>query len=78
MIEIEFAALVKQCLDRRIPTQEQLTREVLTIGKERLATSRLKSAGRSLLKMPERNLIPLITALILLTSYVKKLKLRCT
>src|SRR3982751_563000 len=35
MIEIEFSALVKQCLDRRIPTQEQLTKEVLAIVKER-------------------------------------------
>ena len=35
MIEIEFSALVKQCLDRRIPTQEQLSREVLAIVKER-------------------------------------------
>jgi hypothetical protein len=35
MIEIEFSALVKQCLDRRIPTQEQLTREVLAIVRER-------------------------------------------
>jgi hypothetical protein len=26
---------VKQCLDRRIPTQEQLTREVLALVKER-------------------------------------------
>ena len=35
MIEIEFSALVKQCLDRRIATQEQLTTEVLAIVKER-------------------------------------------
>jgi hypothetical protein len=35
MIEIEFSALVKQCLDRRIPTQEQLTKEVMAIVKER-------------------------------------------
>ena len=35
MIEIEFSALVKQCLDRRIPTQEQLNREVMVIVKER-------------------------------------------
>jgi hypothetical protein len=35
MIEIEFSALVKQCLDRRIPTQEQLTKEVLAIVRER-------------------------------------------
>jgi hypothetical protein len=35
MIEIEFSALVKQCLDRRLPTQEQLSREVLAISKER-------------------------------------------
>lgn len=35
MIEIEFSALVKQCLDRRIPTQEQLNKEVVAIVKER-------------------------------------------
>jgi DDE superfamily endonuclease len=35
MIEIEFSALVKQCLDRRIPTQEQLSEEILAIVKER-------------------------------------------
>ncbi|MBD0293737.1 MAG: IS630 family transposase [Flavisolibacter sp.] len=35
MIEIEFSALVKQCLDRRIPTEEQLRREVMAIVKER-------------------------------------------
>lgn len=29
MIEIEFSALSKQCLDRRIPCQQQLEREVL-------------------------------------------------
>jgi DDE superfamily endonuclease len=34
-IEIEFSALVKQCLGRRIPTQEQLSCEVLAIVKER-------------------------------------------
>jgi hypothetical protein len=35
MIEIEFSALSKQCLSRRIPTKEELTREVLAIDKER-------------------------------------------
>jgi transposase len=35
MIEIEFSALSKQCLNRRIATQEELTREVLAIVKER-------------------------------------------
>lgn len=35
MIEIEFSALVKQCLDRRIPTEEQLRKEVLAIVKDR-------------------------------------------
>lgn len=35
MIEIEFSALVKQCLDRRIPTEETLRKEVLAIVKER-------------------------------------------
>lgn len=35
MIEIEFSALAKQCLNRRIATKEQLTAEVLAIVKER-------------------------------------------
>ena len=35
MIEIEFSALVKQCLDRRIPTQERLSKEIAAIVKER-------------------------------------------
>ena len=35
MIEIEFSALARQCLNRRIPTQEQLAKEVLAIVKER-------------------------------------------
>lgn len=37
MIEIEFSALSRQCLTRRIPTQEQLEREVLALVKERAA-----------------------------------------
>lgn len=35
MIEIEFSALSKQCLDRRIPTKDLLKKEVLAIVKER-------------------------------------------
>jgi DDE superfamily endonuclease len=35
MIEIEFSALSKQCLNRRIPTQELLEKEILTLVKER-------------------------------------------
>src|SRR5207237_2899900 len=35
MIEIEFSALSKHCLNRRIATKEELTKEVLTIVKER-------------------------------------------
>jgi hypothetical protein len=35
MIEIEFSALVKQCLGRRIPTQKQLSKEIAAIVKER-------------------------------------------
>ena len=35
MIEIEFSAIARQCLNRRIPSQEELTREVLAIVKER-------------------------------------------
>lgn len=35
MAEIELAAISKQCLDRRIPTQEMLEQEVLACVKER-------------------------------------------
>jgi transposase len=35
MIEIEFSVLSRQCLQRRIPTQEQLEKEVLALVKER-------------------------------------------
>jgi hypothetical protein len=35
MIEIEFSAIARQCLNRRIPTIEQLETEVLAIVKER-------------------------------------------
>jgi hypothetical protein len=39
MIEIEFSALSKQCLNRRIATQEQLSKEVLVVveGREEKA-----------------------------------------
>lgn len=36
MIEIEFSALSRQCLDRRIPCMKELEREVLTYLKERM------------------------------------------
>jgi len=35
MIEIEFSAVSRQCLNRRIPTLEQMEREVLTLLQER-------------------------------------------
>jgi len=35
MIEIEFSAISRQCLDRRIATKEKLEKEVLAIIKER-------------------------------------------
>jgi hypothetical protein len=35
MIEIEFSALARQCLNRRIPSQERLAAEVLALLKER-------------------------------------------
>ena len=35
MIEIEFSALARKCLHRRIPTIEQLEREVLALVNER-------------------------------------------
>jgi hypothetical protein len=37
MIEIEFSVLARQCLNRRIPTMEQLEREVLAIIADRTA-----------------------------------------
>ena len=37
MIEIEFSALTRLCLDRRIPTQEQLEREILSLVARRKA-----------------------------------------
>jgi hypothetical protein len=37
MIEIEFSVLTRQCLNRRIPTMEQLAREVLAIVADRTA-----------------------------------------
>ena len=36
MIEIEFSALARGCLHRRIPTIEQLEREILALVNERL------------------------------------------
>ena len=41
MIEIEFSALARECLHRRIPSQEKLEREVLALVKER-ADQRIK------------------------------------
>jgi hypothetical protein len=35
MIEIEFSALSRQCLNRRIPTIEKLKQEILTLVAER-------------------------------------------
>jgi len=35
MIEIELSALARQCLHRRIPTQEKLAQEVLALVQER-------------------------------------------
>ena len=35
MIELEFSALSKQCLNRRIATTEELTKEVMRVVKER-------------------------------------------
>jgi DDE superfamily endonuclease len=35
MIEIEFSALARQCLHRRLPTQERLAHEVLTLVQQR-------------------------------------------
>lgn len=36
MIEIEFSALTRLCLDRRIPSEEQLKREILSLVAQRM------------------------------------------
>ena len=36
MIELEFSALSRQCLNRRIPAINQLTKEVMQYFKERM------------------------------------------
>jgi recombinational DNA repair ATPase RecF len=41
MIEIEFSALARLCLNRRIPAMEELTHEVLAFLAERM-TKRIK------------------------------------
>lgn len=41
MIEIEFSALARQCLNRRIPTLDKLEREILALVEER-STKRIK------------------------------------
>jgi hypothetical protein len=43
MIECEFSALARLCLNRRIPTIEQLKKEVLALIKER-SEKRIKIA----------------------------------
>jgi hypothetical protein len=37
MIEIEFSAISRLCLERRIPSQVELAKEVLAVVKERSA-----------------------------------------
>ena len=36
MIEIEFSALARLCLNRRIPTEEMLERELMTLIADRI------------------------------------------
>jgi len=54
MIEIEFSALSRQCLKRRISCIKKLESEVLHFFKERIKRV-LKSTGSLLKKMPEKN-----------------------
>jgi hypothetical protein len=49
MIEIEFSALSRECLDRRILTLELLAKEILALVKER-AEKKLKIHGQFSLK----------------------------
>ena len=54
MAEIEFAALSKQCLDRRIPTFDRLCRAVLAWADTRNLSAK-RSTGPSPKTMPEAN-----------------------
>jgi hypothetical protein len=47
MIEIEFSALSKQCLNSRIATKEELQKQVLTLVKS-VKDKKSKSTGSSL------------------------------
>jgi hypothetical protein len=60
MIEIEFSALVKQCLDRRIPTEEKLRKEVLAIVKDR-NDKQIKINWQFSIKKARRKLNPAYT-----------------
>jgi hypothetical protein len=55
MIEIEFSALARECLHRRIPSQEMLEREVLALVKER-AAKLIKIYWQFSLKMARKKL----------------------
>ena len=64
MIEIEFSAIARACLDRRIPTIDMLTTEVLAIVQERDA-KRIKlnwqfsiPAARQKLNSHDRQVVP--------------------
>jgi len=52
--EIEFSAIARACLNKRIPTKEQLEKQVLKYVKER-EKKQIKVKGNFLLLMPERN-----------------------
>ena len=51
---IEFSALARQCLDRRIPTMQKLEDEIMAFFKER-SKKKSKSTGSFLLNLREPN-----------------------
>jgi hypothetical protein len=58
VIEVEFSAVARQCLDRHIPTQEQLPREVLRCIQER-AEKKSQSSGSSRCNKPAASSAPI-------------------
>ena len=77
MIEIEFSALARLCLKRRIPTIEALKHAVLAIVADRQA-KKICIIGNSRSRWLAQNSIHIMSRFILRTQNSRKLKFRCS
>ena len=77
MIEIEFSALARQGLYRRIPTIALLEQEILALVQNAM-TSRSKSIGSSLFNRHVPNLTHITLLFKLITRNSQNLNLQCT